>query len=132
MRFLVSQMTDLKVRILDKIVRSEEVLPLDTPSDATIEAHKMTVCQAVEDRICKRLDLASRTDLTDLQIIDSLRLLLKIVRRSDLVVHFSSGEIFLLTHGQPVRPWVARTARWAPPRSPFGERDSSADGSPNP
>jgi hypothetical protein len=107
-------MANLKVRILDQIVRSQDVLPLvDAPSDEKIKAHKMTVCRAVEDRICKRIDLASRADLTDLQILDALRLLLKIVRRSDLVVHFSPDEIFLLTHGQPVRPLSSRLAGWA-------------------
>jgi hypothetical protein len=71
----------------------------------------MTICKAVEDRICKRIDLASRTDLTDCQVMEALRLILKIVRRSDLPVDFSPEEIFLLTHGVPKRSRIGMTAQ---------------------
>jgi hypothetical protein len=100
MKFLVSQMAGLKLRILEKIVQTRDLSPgVHPPSKQRIEPDKMTVCKAVEDRICNRIDLASRTDLTDQQLTDALRLLLKIVRRSDLPVDFSSAEILLLTRG---------------------------------
>jgi hypothetical protein len=96
MKFLVSQMAGLKLRLLDSIVQRHVV---DTFSNQRNEPDKMIICQAVEDRLCKRVDLACRTDLTDRQAMDALRLLLKIVRRNDLEVEFSSAEISLLTHG---------------------------------
>jgi hypothetical protein len=98
MKLLASQIAGLKLQILAKIVQSRDLtFSVHPPSNQRIEADKMIVCQAVEDRICKRIDLASRTDLTDQQLADALRLLLKIVRRSDLPVDFSSAEILLLT-----------------------------------
>jgi hypothetical protein len=111
MKFLVSQMAGLKLRLLEKIVQTKEeassgVLPL---SNQRIEPDKMTVCKAVEDRICKRIDLASRTDLTDQQLTDALCLLLKIVRQSDLPIDFSSGEILLLTRGVSERSCPGKT-----------------------
>ena len=93
-------MPGLKLQILDKIVHARNrTHHVETLSNEEIVSHQMTVCKAVEDRICKRIDLASRTDLTVQQAIDALRLLLKIVRRNDLSADFSSGEIFLLVHG---------------------------------
>jgi hypothetical protein len=93
-------MPGLKLQLLDKIVHTRNRTQDDeTLSNEEIVSHQMTVCQAVEDRICKRIDLASRTDLTVQQAIDSLRLLLKIVRRNDLPADFSSAEIFLIVHG---------------------------------
>jgi hypothetical protein len=90
-------MDDLKLRLLDRIAQARNNRqPVETLSK---ESYKMTVCKAVEDRICKRIDLASRADLTDRQAMDALRLLLKIVRRSGLPVDFSNAEISLLTHG---------------------------------
>lgn len=100
MKLLGSQMASLKLRILEKIVRTRDLDPgLHPPSNQRVEPDKMTVCKAVEDRICKRIDLASRTDLTNQQLMDALRLLLKIVRRSDLPFDFSPAEILLLTRG---------------------------------
>lgn len=93
-------MPDLKLRLLDRIVQARMSTQLaDTLSKERIESHQMTICKAVEDRICQRIDLASRTDLTDRQAMDALCLLLKIVKRSGLPVNFSPGEFFLLTHG---------------------------------
>jgi hypothetical protein len=100
MNFLVSQLPGLKLRLLDKIVHaSNGTQGVETLSQEEIQSHQMTVCKAVEDRICQRIDLASRTDLTVPQAIDALRLLLKIVRRNDLPADFSPAEIFLLVHG---------------------------------
>jgi hypothetical protein len=100
MKFLVSRMADLKLRLLDAIVRDRNSTQVtDACSNERLESDKMTVCRAVEDRICKRIDLASRTDLTDRQAMDALRLLLKIVRKSGLPVDFSASELFMLTQG---------------------------------
>lgn len=100
MKFLVSGMADLKLRLLDAIVHDRNRTQVaDASSNERLESEKMTVCRAVEDRICKRIDLASRTDLTDRQAMDALRLLLKIVRKSGLPVDFSPAELFMLTHG---------------------------------
>jgi hypothetical protein len=100
MKLLVSQMAGLKLQLLEKIVQTRDpTLGVYPPSNQRIEPDKMTVCRAVEDRICKRIDLASRTDLTDQQLTDALRLLLKIVRRNDLPFDFSPAEILLLTRG---------------------------------
>jgi hypothetical protein len=110
MKFLVSQMAGLKLRILEKVVQAKDLtLGVHPPSNQRIEPDKMTVCKAVEDRICKRIDLASRIDLTDQQLADALRLLLKIVRRSDLPVDFSPAEIHFLTRGVSERAGEAKT-----------------------
>jgi len=100
MKFLVTGMTDLKLRLLDRIVQSRSSAEPDSnaPGEST-ELHKKIICQAVEDRICKRLDLATRTDLTDREATDALCLLLKIVRRSGLPAQFSTSEIALLARG---------------------------------
>ena len=104
MKFLVSRMVDLKFRLLDKIVQAtNSAQVVDTLPAERIESHKMTICKAVEDRICKRIDLASRTDLTDREAMDALRLLVKIVHRSGLPADFSLAEIFMLTHGVPYK-----------------------------
>ena len=65
----------------------------------------MSVCQAVEERICKRIDLSSRTDLTNRQALDALRLLRKIARENNLTVDFSPGEFSLLAQGDDDRPY---------------------------
>ena len=110
MKLLVSQMPGLKLRLLEKIVQTRDLtLQVHPLLDQRMEPDKMTVCKAVEDRICKRIDLASRADLTDQQLTDALRLLLKIVRRSDLPVDFSSAEILLLTRGVSERSGERRT-----------------------
>jgi len=102
MKFLVSQMARLTLRLLETNVQaSNHSSAADSPSNERSDSHKMDVCQAVEDRICKRIDLAFRTDLTDRQAMAALHLLLKIVLRNDLPVEFSAGEIFMLLHGVP-------------------------------
>jgi hypothetical protein len=100
MKFLVSQMAGLKLRILDKIVLPQEsISAVDLPPNQRINSNPMAVCQAVEDRICKRIDLTTRLDLDDRQVMAALRLLLKIVQRNGLAVDFSPSEVFLLRHG---------------------------------
>ena len=104
MKILVSQMADLKLRLLERVVQARHSPQIvDTLSSERLESHKMTVCQAVEDRISKRIDLASRTDLTDRQAMDAIRLLLKIVRKCALPIHFSPAEFFLLARGTEIR-----------------------------
>jgi hypothetical protein len=58
---------------------------------------KMIICKAVEERICRKIDLASRDDLTLQQAVDALLLLLKIVRQNNLSVDISSAEKLLLS-----------------------------------
>jgi hypothetical protein len=100
MKNLVSPMAALKLRLLEKSVQTRDLsLSVHSPANQRFELDKMTICKAVEDRICKRIDIASRTDLPDQQLTEALRLLLKIVRRSGLTVDFSSAEILLLTRG---------------------------------
>jgi hypothetical protein len=100
MKFLVSQMADLKWRLLDRIVLPEDGISAVEPlSNQRIESNPMAVCQAVEDRICKQIDLTSRPDLDDRLVMGALRLLLKIVRRNGLAVDFSPSEVFILRHG---------------------------------
>jgi hypothetical protein len=104
MKILVSQMADLKLRLLERVVQARHSPQIvDTLSSETLESHKMTVCKAVEDRISKRIDLASRTDLTDRQAMDAIRLLLKIVRKCALPIHFSPAEFSLLARGTGIR-----------------------------
>jgi len=57
----------------------------------------MIICKAVEERICRKIDLASRDDLTLQQAVDALLLLLKIVRQNNLSVDISSAEKLLLS-----------------------------------
>ena len=92
-------MAVLKLRLLESVVQPKEISNAgDTLVSQRMETDKMIVCEAVEDRICRRIDLASRTDLTDRQVMDALHLLLKIARKCDWPIDFSSSEIFLLTH----------------------------------
>jgi hypothetical protein len=96
MKFLVSRMADLKLNLLATVVHRHGV---DFPPKQRNEPDEMAVCKAVEDRLCHPVDLTSRADLTDQQIGQALRLLLKIVRRNDLVIEFSPAEISLLARG---------------------------------
>ena len=100
MKFLVSQMAGLKLRILNKIALPQEsISAVDFLSNQRTRSNPMAVCQAVEDRICKQIELTTRLDLDDLQVMAALRLLLKIVQRNGLAVDFSPSEVFLLKHG---------------------------------
>lgn len=103
MKFLVSTIPELKLRLLEKVVQARNSAPVaDALANETLEIRKMTVCQAVEERICKRIDLASRGDLTEREVMDALCLLLKIVRRTGWPFHFSAAEFLLLMHGREV------------------------------
>jgi hypothetical protein len=95
MKFLVSRMADLKLQLLDTLVHRHVA---DTRSNPRNTPDRMIVCGAVEDRISHHVDLTSRADLTDQQVMDALRLLLKIVRRNGLAVDFSRTEISFLMH----------------------------------
>ena len=111
MKFLVSTIPELKLRLLEKVVQARNSAPaVDALANETSEARKMTVCQAVEERICKRIDLASRGDLTEREVMDALCLLLKIVRRTGWPFHFSAAEFLLLTHGREAASGLARLA----------------------
>ena len=59
-KFLVTAMADLKLQLLERIVQSRSSAQPDSnlPGETT-ELHKKIICQAVEDRICKRRDLAT-------------------------------------------------------------------------
>jgi hypothetical protein len=103
MKFLNSGIADLKLRLLDRIVQPRNTPAPSNVSSETTELNKTVICKAVEDRICKRIDLAIRTDLTVPQAKDALRLLIGIVRRSGLPIDFSPLEIALITRGIPYR-----------------------------
>ena len=103
MKFLNTGIADLKLRLLDRIVQPRNTPAPSNLSSETTELNRTIICQAVEDRICKRIDLAIRTDLTVPQAKDALRLLIGIVRRSGLPIDFSPFEIGLVTHGIPYR-----------------------------
>jgi hypothetical protein len=93
-------MAGLKLRMLDRIALPQESISVVDPlSNQRTKANPLAVCQAVEDRICKQIDLTTRLDLNDLQVMAALRLLLKIVKRNGLAVDFSLSEVFLLRHG---------------------------------
>lgn len=96
-------MADLKLRLLDRIVQPTNTAALSKLPRETTELNRTIIYQAVEDRICKRIDLAIRTDLTVRQAKDALRLLIGIVKRSGLPIDFSPFEIALLTRGVPDR-----------------------------
>jgi hypothetical protein len=112
-------MAGLKLRLLARVVLPHESnSALDPLSSQRIKSDPMVVCKAVEDRICKQIDLTTRRDLDDLQVMAALRLLLKIVRRNGLAVDFSPSEVFLLRHGIRLRsrtgvPFLAQ-ARTSP------------------
>ena len=103
MKFLTSGMADLKLRVLERVAHSANhtQAPHHLSSEA-VASNKAMICQAVEDRICKRIDLAKRADLTDGQAIDALRLLIRIVRTNGLSMVFSAQEIALLARGIPL------------------------------
>jgi hypothetical protein len=103
MKFLTSGMAELKLNLLDGIIHTKNTKSSADLSSQTTESNKMFICQAVEDRICKRIDLATRPDLTVRQAIDALRLLIRIVRRNHLQFNFSPLEIALLTRGSSYR-----------------------------
>jgi hypothetical protein len=119
MKFLTSGMADLKLRLLDRIVQPRNTPAPSDLSSETTDTNKTIICQAVEDRICKRIDLAIRTDLTVRQAKDALRLLIGIVRRSGLPIDFSPLEIALLTRGIPRRMCYEPMPTVAGCRSPF-------------
>jgi hypothetical protein len=115
MKFLVSAMPELNRRILEKAVQTRNSASApDAVIKETPEARKMTVCHAVEDRICKRIDLTSRRDLTEREVMAALCLLLKIVRITGWPFRFSTAEFLLLMRGREAAsgsPWVDGSIR---------------------
>ena len=112
-------MADLKLRLLERIVQPRNTPAPSNLSSETTDSNKTIICQAVEDRICKRIDLAIRPDLTVRQAKQALRLLIGIVRRSGLSIDFSPLEIALLTRGIPYRTRYELIPTVSAPRSPF-------------
>jgi hypothetical protein len=98
MRFLASAMDDVTLHLLSGDGRSKNIgLAIDPFSDESRTYDKMILCKAVEERICRKIDLASRTDLSLQQATNALRLLLKIVQQNDLSIDISSAEKLLLS-----------------------------------
>jgi hypothetical protein len=116
MKFLNSEMADLKLRLLEKNSQPGKRPAPSGLSSETTELDRTIVYQAVEDKICKRTDLVARRGLTDRQAIHALRLLIEIVRRSGLSIDFSAAEIALL------RGTSARMRTEAKPAAPAREQ----------
>jgi len=90
-------MGDVALRLRSANVREKNIRPAEDPVLSKLKPYdKMILCKAVEDRICSKIDLASRDDLTLHQAVEALRLLLRIVRQNDLSIEISSGEELLL------------------------------------
>jgi hypothetical protein len=107
MNFLISGMDRLMLKLYQGYRRSmntrqiravtEKAGQLDDPAPGDPPWYdKIILCKAVEERICKKIDLASRTDLTLLQAADAVRLLLKIISRNSLSIEISPAEKLLL------------------------------------
>ena len=107
MNFLISGMDCLKLRLYHGNRRSMNIRQilavtgkigqLDDPARSDPGRYdKIILCKAVEERICKKIDLASRTDLTLLQAADAVRLLLKIISQNNLSIEISPAEKLLL------------------------------------
>jgi hypothetical protein len=107
MNFLISGMDRLMLKLYHGYRRSmnirqiravtEEVGQLDDPAPGEPGWYdKIILCKAVEERICKKIDLASRTDLTLSQAADAVRLLLKIISQNNLSIEISPAEKLLL------------------------------------
>jgi hypothetical protein len=117
MKFLISAMPELSRRLLEKTVQARNsASAVDALVQETPEAREMTVCHAVEDRICKRIDLTSRRDLTEREVMGALCLLLKIIRTTGWPFRFSAAEFLLLTRGREApsgsRPVDGSIRRW--------------------
>jgi hypothetical protein len=97
MKFPVSTIDDITRRLRHVSERATNVRSaVHLVSSKSAIYDKIILCKAVEDRICRKIDLASRDDLTLHQAVDALRLLLKIVQQNRLSVDFSSAEKLLL------------------------------------
>jgi hypothetical protein len=97
MKFLVSAMDDLTLRLREVNERAKNIRAAADPvSSEPTTYDKMILCKVIEDRICRKIDLASRDDLTLRQAVDALRLLLKIVRQNNLSIELSSAEKLLV------------------------------------
>jgi hypothetical protein len=98
MKSLVSAMDNVTLRLRCENARAKNIRSAVDPFTSESGTYdKMILCKAVEERICRKIDLASRDDLTLEQAVDALRLLLKIVRQNGLSVDISSEEKLLLS-----------------------------------
>ena len=98
MKSLVSAMDDVTLRLRCEHVRAKNIRSAADPLTSESGMYdKMILCKAVEDRICRKIDLAARNDLTLEQAADALRLLLKIVEQNRLIIEISPEEKLLLT-----------------------------------
>ncbi|MBV8278407.1 MAG: hypothetical protein JO170_24535 [Verrucomicrobia bacterium] len=107
MNFLISGMDCLKLRLYHGKRRSMNIRQIraatgkieqvDEPTRSDPGNYdKLILCKAVEERICKKIDLAARTDLTLLQAADAVRLLLRIISQNNLSIEISPAEKLLL------------------------------------
>lgn len=107
---MIFQMADLKSKLLERIVLfADRFSAVDLLSNQRNNSGPVVVWQAVEDRICNQIDLTSRVDLSDRQVVDALRLLLKIVRRNRLAIDFSRSEVLALKRGLQHSSGIATT-----------------------
>ena len=99
MKLLASALGDVTLHLLSGDARSKNIGLAVAPFSSKYRVYdKMIICKAVEDRICKKIDLATRADLSLQQAADALRLLLRIARQNDLSIEISSAEKLLLFH----------------------------------
>jgi hypothetical protein len=107
MNFLISGMDCLMLKLYHRYRRSMKIRQIravtgkigqldEPPRSDPGRYDKIILCKAVEERICKKIDLASRTDLTLLQAADAVRLLLKIISQNNLSIETSPAEKLLL------------------------------------
>ena len=97
MKLLASALGDVTLHLLGGDARAKNIKLAVAPSSSKYCVYdKMIICKAVEDRICKKIDLATRTDLSLQQAADAIRLLLRIARQNNLSIEISSAEKLLL------------------------------------
>jgi hypothetical protein len=107
MNFLISGMDALTLKLYHGYRRSMNIRQIrgvtnkagqlkDPAPDESGSYDKIILCKAVEERICRKIDLASRTDLTLFQAADAVRLLLKIISKNNLSIEISPAEKLLL------------------------------------
>jgi hypothetical protein len=120
MNFLISGMDGLMLKLYHGYRRSmnirqiravtEKVGQLNDPAPGESGRYdRIILCKAVEERICRKIDLASRTDLTLSQAADAVRLLLKIISQNNLSIEISPGG-----HQDCLRAVICRKLCWCP------------------
>jgi hypothetical protein len=107
MNFLMSGMDGLMLKLYHEYRRSMNIRQIRAVTEKAGQLKhpapgepgwydKIILCKAVEERICKKIDLASRTDLTLSQAADAVQLLLKIISRNNLSMEISPAEKLVL------------------------------------